>query len=111
MHSCLALLFQLEFIQLLIPVLYHLVFSLYISGEIGCAAKMKLVLNLFMGTVIAGLAESLALAEKVGLDQEGVLQILDLSPVACPLVKTKGHGESTIFTGLLKKIGLYGKIQ
>jgi len=54
---------------------------------------MKLVLNLFMGTVLAGLAESLALAEKVGLDQEEVLQILDISPAACPLVKFKGHGQ------------------
>jgi len=60
-------------------------------GETGSAAKMKLVTNMLMGSVLAGLAESLALAEKVGLEQDEVLQILELSPVACPFIKTKGQ--------------------
>ena len=46
-----------------------------------------------MGTVLAGLAESMALAEHIGLDQEEVLKILTLSPVSCPLVRTKGKGK------------------
>lgn len=62
-------------------------------GEAGSAAKMQLVTGLCTGTVLAGLAESLALAEKVGLDQDQVLQILSLSSVNCQLVKQKGIGQ------------------
>lgn len=62
----------------------------FFLGEIGTAAKMKLVVNLMIGSMLAGLAETLALAEKVGLDQDEVLHILELSPASCPFIKTKG---------------------
>ena len=65
----------------------------YYVGEVGSATKMKLVISMLMGTVLAGLAESMALAEHIGLDQEEVLKILTLSPVSCPLVRTKGKGK------------------
>lgn len=55
---------------------------------------MKLVVNMLMGTFVAGLAESLALADKVGLDQDALLQILDLSVMSCPLVRSKGQGKT-----------------
>ena len=54
---------------------------------------MKLVTNMLMGSVLAGLAEALALAEKVGLEQDEVLQILELSPIACSFIKAKGQGK------------------
>jgi len=66
-----------------------------LTGEVGSATKMKLVISMLMGTVLAGLAESMALAEHIGLDQEEVLKILTLSPVSCPLVRTKGNGKYT----------------
>ncbi|KAI0210115.1 hypothetical protein LSAT2_005119 [Lamellibrachia satsuma] len=63
----------------------------FFLGEVGSATKMKLVISMLMGTVLAGLAESMALAEHIGLDQEEVLKILTLSPVSCPLIRTKGN--------------------
>jgi len=42
------------------------------------------------GTFMASLAEGLSLAEKAGLDQYTLLDVLNLSPIACPLVQTKG---------------------
>lgn len=66
----------------------------HFSGDIGNAARMKLVVNMLIGTVAAGLAESMALAEKIGLDQAALLRVLMLSDVASSLVETKGTGES-----------------
>ncbi len=55
---------------------------------------MKLVVNMLMGTVIAGLAESMALAEKIGLDQAELLRVLMMSTVQSPLLETKGTGKN-----------------
>ena len=63
-------------------------------GEIGNGAKMKLVINGLMGTVISGLAESLALAEKAGLDQDEVLTVLEMSALASPIISSKARGKS-----------------
>ena len=68
----------------------------YITGEIGCATKMKLTTNLLMCSVLAGLAESLALAEKMGLDHDDVMQILDMSPISCSFIRQKGAGNDRI---------------
>lgn len=53
---------------------------------------MQLVVNTLIGTVAAGLAESMALAEKIGLDPAEVLRVLMLSDAASSLVETKGTG-------------------
>ncbi len=63
-----------------------------ILGDIGNAARMQLVVNTLIGTVAAGLAESMALAEKIGLDPAEVLRVLMLSDAASSLVETKGTG-------------------
>jgi len=44
-------------------------------GEIASATRMKLVLSLLIGTTLSGLAESLALADKLGLSTEDVLKV------------------------------------
>ena len=54
---------------------------------------MNLVISMLAGTVLAGLAESMALAEHLGLDHGDVLEIVSMSPVNCPLVRSKGNGE------------------
>ena len=63
-----------------------------VAGETGAATKMKSVMNLLSGTVIAGLAESLALSEKVGLKPSEVMQVLEMSPMHCPLIKKLANG-------------------
>ena len=62
------------------------------SGEMGCATKMKLVLNMLMGTMLAGLAETMALAEKIGLNNAEVLNILSHTTGSSALLRTKGTG-------------------
>ena len=39
---------------------------------------------------MASLAEGFSLAEKAGLDQYMVLEVLNLSDISCPMVDTKG---------------------
>ncbi|MDI9334098.1 MAG: NAD(P)-dependent oxidoreductase [Cytophagales bacterium] len=47
-----------------------------ISGRVGDGARMKLVNNLLAGIHLAGTAESIALAERIGLDARTVLAVL-----------------------------------
>ncbi|XP_046747700.1 putative oxidoreductase GLYR1 homolog [Diprion similis] len=59
-------------------------------GEVGNASKMNLVLQLMAGVTLAGLAESMALADRAGLQQKDVLEVLELTSLACPAVLDKG---------------------
>jgi 3-hydroxyisobutyrate dehydrogenase len=61
-------------------------------GEVGNASKMNLVLQLMAGVTLAGLAESMALADRAGLQQKDVLEILELTSLACPAILDKGKG-------------------
>lgn len=63
-----------------------------LSGEVGSATCTKLVINMVFGTMIASLAEALSLGEKVGLQQEQILTILNLLPISSALTTTKGTG-------------------
>lgn len=54
---------------------------------------MNLVINLVMGATLAGLSEAMALAERAGLQQKDVLEVLDLSSMASNLIIEKGKGE------------------
>jgi len=58
---------------------------------------MKLVVNMLFGTMLAGLAETLALGEKVGLKQEQILEILSLLPISSKLNSAKGDGVLTSY--------------
>lgn len=55
---------------------------------------MKLIVNMVMGTVVAGLAEAMAMAEKVGLDQEDVAEVLSVGTLSCTTVIHKSQGKS-----------------
>ena len=50
-------------------------------GPLGAGAAMKLVANSTLGALMCGLAEALALADALGLDQGAVLDILAESPI------------------------------
>jgi 3-hydroxyisobutyrate dehydrogenase-like beta-hydroxyacid dehydrogenase len=63
-----------------------------VTGEIGSATKMKLMVSLMGCSMLANLAESLALAEKLSLDQEELLKVIDLSWMSCQLIRTQGSG-------------------
>ena len=63
-------------------------------GEVGNASKMNLVLQLMAGVSLAGLAEGMALADRSGLQQKDVLEVLGLTSLSCPMLLEKGRGES-----------------
>ena len=65
-------------------------------GEVGNATKMNLVLQLMAGVTLAGLAESMALADRAGLQQKDVLEVLELTSLACPAIIDKGRGKRRI---------------
>ncbi|GAB6031753.1 hypothetical protein CHUAL_010166 [Chamberlinius hualienensis] len=65
--------------------------SSFYLGEVGNACKMNLVVNVMMGATLAGLAEAMALAERAGLQQKDVLEVLDLSSMASNLAIEKGR--------------------
>lgn len=60
-------------------------------GPVGAGANMKLVVNMVMGTMMASLAEGLALAEESGLESEDLLEVIGLGAIACPLFALKGR--------------------
>jgi len=57
-------------------------------GPLGAGAAMKLVANSTLGALMCGLAEALALADALGLEQDAVLDILAESPIGTT-VKSK----------------------
>ncbi|KAL5002121.1 hypothetical protein BDV10DRAFT_158383 [Aspergillus recurvatus] len=58
-------------------------------GAIGSGLKTKYAVNLYLITMTAGLAESMALARAQGLDIEAFGQVLDAGPMASPYSKLK----------------------
>lgn len=62
----------------------------FFLGELGSGADTKLIVNMLVGTFMTSLAEGLSLAEKAGLDQYTLLEVLNMTDIACPLVRTKG---------------------
>jgi len=59
-------------------------------GEVGNASRMNLVLQLMSGVALAGLAEGMALADRAGLQQKDILEVLQLTGLACPMMVNKG---------------------
>jgi len=60
-------------------------------GEVGNASKMNLVLQLMGGVTLSGLAEGMALADRAGLQQKDVLEVLGLTSLASPMLLEKGR--------------------
>jgi len=54
---------------------------------------MNLVMQLISGIVLGGLAEGMALADRAGLQQRDVMEILTLTSMCSPLIKEKGAGK------------------
>ncbi len=72
----------------------YVVYVVYVcTGEIGSATKMKLMVSLVSCSMLATVAESLALAEKLSVDQEELLKVVDLSWMSCQLIRTQGSGK------------------
>jgi 3-hydroxyisobutyrate dehydrogenase len=61
-----------------------------LGDTIGAASRMKLVLNSWLLAIVEGLAESILLAERLGLDPRTFFDILDDGPLSVPYAKLKG---------------------
>ena len=62
----------------------------FFLGEVGAGAKMKLIVNSVMGSMMASFAEGLSLTEAAALDQETLLQIVALGAINAPMFALKG---------------------
>ena len=64
--------------------------TVVLGDEPGPATHMKLVLNPWLISLVEGLAESIQLAEGLGLDPRAFLDIIDGGPLGPPYAKLKG---------------------
>jgi 3-hydroxyisobutyrate dehydrogenase len=61
-----------------------------VGDEPGAGTRMKLVLNHWVIALVEGLAETILLAEGLGLDPQAFLDIIDSGPMGPPYAKLKG---------------------
>ncbi|KAK3039844.1 hypothetical protein RJ639_028237 [Escallonia herrerae] len=62
----------------------------FFLGKVGNGAKMKLVVNMIMGSMVNAFSEGLVLADKSGLNPQTLLDVLDLGGIANPMFRMKG---------------------
>src|SRR5918994_392747 len=59
-------------------------------GEVGAGSRLKLVVNAWLASLLAGLAEAIALAERLDVDPRTFLDAIDGGPVGPPYARVKG---------------------
>eukprot|EP00262_Sarcandra_glabra_P022066 TRINITY_DN9599_c1_g2_i1.p1 TRINITY_DN9599_c1_g2~~TRINITY_DN9599_c1_g2_i1.p1 ORF type:complete len:294 (+),score=74.68 TRINITY_DN9599_c1_g2_i1:248-1129(+) len=62
----------------------------FFLGQVGNGAKMKLVVNMIMGSMMNAFSEGLVLADQSGLSQQTLLDVLELGAISNPMFKQKG---------------------
>lgn len=72
------------------PVLDVLGKRSFFLGEVGNAARLKLINNMVMGVTLTALSEGLALADATGIAAEDLLAVLDDGAVSNPMFRLKG---------------------
>jgi 3-hydroxyisobutyrate dehydrogenase-like beta-hydroxyacid dehydrogenase len=63
-------------------------------GEVGYGTRMKLVINMLLGSMMASFAEALAFGRRMGLEFEAILQTITAGALGSPLFKIKGQAIS-----------------
>jgi len=76
-------------IQSVEPLLLSMGKKVIYCGESGSGAAMKLSINLLLGTMMAGMAEAVHLAQCSGLETETLLDAVASGPLACTLFQLK----------------------
>jgi len=59
-------------------------------GEVGCGARMKLVINMVMGINMVALCEGLAVGTKAGLNGSDIMEVIKEGAIASPMYGLKG---------------------
>eukprot|EP00882_Tetradesmus_deserticola_P012853 GHRQ01013621.1.p2 GENE.GHRQ01013621.1~~GHRQ01013621.1.p2 ORF type:complete len:233 (+),score=121.37 GHRQ01013621.1:695-1393(+) len=62
----------------------------FFLGEVGAGANMKLVVNAVMGAMMAAFAEGMSLADRLGLQQQDIIDVVALGAIASPMFALKG---------------------
>lgn len=53
---------------------------------------MNLILHSIKAVTLAGLAEGMALADRAGVSQRDMMDVLEMTSLNCPLLLNKGKG-------------------
>jgi 3-hydroxyisobutyrate dehydrogenase len=77
---------QVDHLNIVKPVLEAFSEKIIVFGSIGTGTAYKLIINLMGAVQIAALAEGLALANKLGIDKESVIDAIESSAAASPQV-------------------------
>jgi len=72
------------------PLLRPMCHEIMICGSVPTALLMKLSVNLFLITMVTGLAEAAHFADRHGLDMQQFLAVLDAGPMASSVSRVKG---------------------
>lgn len=62
----------------------------FFLGEVGCGARMKIVINMVMGINMVALCEGLAVGTKSGLNGADILEVIKEGAIASPMYGLKG---------------------
>jgi 3-hydroxyisobutyrate dehydrogenase len=62
-----------------------------LGDEVGAGTRMKLVGNSWVLSLVEGLAETIALAERLGVDPRDFLDMIDGGPMFAPYARLKGE--------------------
>ena len=89
--------------------------TIWVGAEPGAGQRLKLVANAGVGSVLAGAAQSIALAEGLGLDPQLFLDAISGGPLDLPYAQAKAKlmiasdfPTSFAVTGVVKDLGLIG---
>ncbi|XP_058058014.1 cytokine-like nuclear factor N-PAC isoform X1 [Anopheles bellator] len=63
----------------------------FFLGDVGNATKMNLVLQMISGISLTAIAEGLALADRAGLQQKDVLEVMELTTMSSEMFQEKGN--------------------
>jgi 3-hydroxyisobutyrate dehydrogenase len=73
------------------PLLKPMCHETIACGAVPSALLMKLSVNLFLITMVTGLAEAAHFADRHGVDMQQFLAVLDAGPMASPVSRVKGQ--------------------
>lgn len=79
-----------DLFQSLAPALDAMGKARFLYGPVGQGSKVKLVINMVMGTMLNAFTEGLALANSLELPVDDLLKAIDLGAISNPMFKAKG---------------------
>ncbi|MER7793202.1 NAD(P)-dependent oxidoreductase [Streptomyces sp. NPDC097640] len=71
------------------PLLAPMCRETVVCGPVGNGLLMKLAVNLYLNTMLAGLAEAVHFADRHGLDLDNFKEAVDAGPMACGVTRVK----------------------